>query len=71
MIKYSMTNQDAYDHVNEYVKSYTNNKSFSSSGQRLAYERGILTAILIYLLQDDFHVRNLILDRIESSKQKK
>lgn len=66
-----MTNQDAYDHVNEYVKSYTNKKSFSSSGQRLAYERGILTAILIYLLQDDFHVRNLILDRIERSKQKK
>ena len=64
-----MRNQEAFNIINEYLELYTKNKSFSSSGQLLAYQRGILTALLMYLLQDDFYARNVILGKIEELKQ--
>ena len=63
-----MTNQEAFDTINEYLDLYTNKKSFSSSGELLAYQRGILTALLMYLLHDDFFAREVILNRIELLK---
>ena len=64
-----MSNQEAFNTINEYLELYTKNKSFSSSGQLLAYQRGILTALLMYLLQDDFYARNVILSKIEELKE--
>ena len=64
-----MSNQEAFNTINEYLELYTKNKSFSSSVQLLAYQRGILTALLMYLLQDDFYARNVILSKIEELKE--
>ena len=64
-----MSNQEAFNTINEYLELYTKNKKFSSSGQLLAYQRGILTALLMYLLQDDFYAKNFILNQIEELKQ--
>ena len=66
-----MRKQDAFNIINDYLELYTKNKSFSSSGQLLAYQRGILTALLMYLLQDDFYAKNFILNQIEELKQQK
>ena len=65
----SMNDQDSYKLINYYLSLH--NKVFSSSSQRLAYERGILTALLMYLMRDDFHVKKVINRKINELRKYK
>lgn len=44
-----MTNKDSMQLVETLLATYNKNK-FSSSGERLAYERGVLTGLLALLI---------------------
>jgi hypothetical protein len=61
-----MTNKDSKQLVETLLSTYDINK-FSSSGERLAYERGILTGLLTSLIYNDTYVtatiKKLISDR--------
>ena len=61
-----MTNKDSKQLVETLLSTYDINK-FSSSGERLAYERGVLTGILASLIYNDTYaattIKKLISDR--------
>ena len=62
-----MTRKDSKQLVETLLATYDNNIKFSSSGERLAYERGILTGLLTSLIYNDTYVtatiKKLISDR--------
>jgi hypothetical protein len=62
-----MTRKDSKQLVETLLATYDNNSKFSSSGERLAYERGILTGLLASLIYNDTYVaatiKKLISDR--------
>jgi hypothetical protein len=61
-----MTNKDSKQLVETLLSTYDINK-FSSSGERLAYERGILTGLLASLIYNDTYaaatIKKLVNDR--------
>ena len=61
-----MTNKDSKQLVETLLATYNINK-FSSSGERLAYERGVLTGILALLICNHTYaamdIKKLISDR--------
>jgi hypothetical protein len=61
-----MTNKDSKQLVETLLSTYDINK-FSSSGERLAYERGILTGLLTSLIYNDTYaaatIKKLVNDR--------
>ena len=62
-----MTRKDSKQLVETLLATYDNNIKFSSSGERLAYERGILTGILASLIYNDTYaaatIKKLVNDR--------
>ena len=46
------------------TKINTNERKFSSSAQRLAYERGLLTGLIIGLMDNNTYIKNIILDKL-------
>jgi hypothetical protein len=42
-----------------------NERKFSSSAQRLAYERGLLTGLIVNLIDNDTYVKNILLKKID------
>jgi hypothetical protein len=46
------------------TKITANERKFSSSAQRLAYERGLLTGLIIGLMDNNTYIKNIILDKL-------
>jgi hypothetical protein len=47
----------------------TNERQFSSSAQRLAYERGLLTGLIGSLVDSDTYIKNILLKKIDQFKK--
>jgi len=46
-------------------KINTNERKFSSSAQRLAYERGLLTGLIVGLMNNNTYIKNIILEKLK------
>jgi len=44
-----------------------NERQFSSSAQQLAYERGLLTGLIVSLINNDTYVKNQIVNKIDDN----
>ena len=64
-----MTSKDSKQLVETLLATYDNSK-FSSSGERLAYERGILTGILSSLIYNDTYAADVIKKLISDRSQR-
>ena len=64
-----MTNKDSKQLVETLLSTYDINK-FSSSGEQLAYERGILTGILASLIYNDTYAATIIKKLINDRSQR-
>jgi hypothetical protein len=64
-----MTNKDSKQLVETLLSTYDINK-FSSSGERLAYERGILTGLLTSLIYNDTYVAATIKKLVNDRSQR-
>ncbi len=60
-----MDDKDTLTFINNYLTAFTKNKKFISKSQQLSYEKGILSALLLYLLSSDFQTRKLMSDKIK------
>jgi len=65
-----MTRKDSKQLVETLLATYDNNIKFSSSSERLAYERGILTGLLASLIYNDTYAATIIKKLISDRSQR-
>ncbi len=64
-----MTYQDSIKLIEDFL-SIHNSTKFSSPGEQLAYERGVLTAALASLVYNDTYARSAVVKKIKRYRSK-
>jgi hypothetical protein len=64
-----MSLQESKQLVEKFISTTitANKRKFSSSAQQLAYERGLLTGLIVSLMNNDTYVKNQIVKKIDEN----